>query len=241
MNAFTLPGSANEVVIYTFAAFHRAGLHNVPTFRPRLGAALLLTTVASLATVAGASTPEWLEPARAACAEDYGDARCEDQSFLQQEYAPDTIAATREVARRAGARKNRTETLALREVLMRHTGLCDQQPTQYCPPSNLVACTEQLRQTCSAIQLQANMCQTQTNIYCAQHRGTSKCVEAMKNQCDSGRRTFDQILAQYPDLSPNQKAKLKQIATQLETNTDRSLFGELASSFLNLLGYGLML
>lgn len=210
----------------------------VTAFAPRrLLFGLLLGAGMSLAQ---AGAPAWLESARAACAEEFGDdARCSDQSFLQQQYAPETIAATREVARRAAIRRNGVEQRALREVLVKHTGLCNQKPSQYCPPNNLAACAEQLRQTCAVIKRQIAMCQTQTNTYCAQHSGGSKCVAAMANQCSNKNLSIDQILAKYPDLSPAQKAKLKQVATQLEQNTDKSLFGALASSFLQLLGYAI--
>lgn len=197
-------------------------------------AALLLGT----ANIARADAPAWLEKASAACAEEFGDSRCDDEKFLQQQYAPETLAATREVARKAAVRRNRMEQRALREVLVQHTGLCDQKPAQYCPPNNLAACTEQLRQTCASIKQQAAMCEAQTETYCAQHNGTSKCLEAMKNQCGNANLSIDQILAKYPALSPSQKAKLKQVATQLETNREKSVFGELASTFLNLLGFG---
>lgn len=192
------------------------------------------------ATLVQARAPEWLESARVACAEEFGDdARCDDQRFLQQQYAPETIATTRDVARRAAIRRNGDEKRALREVLVKHTGLCNQKPAQYCPPNNLEACAEQLRQTCTVIKQQIAMCEMQTANYCAQHNGGGKCVEAMANQCGTKKQSIDQILAKYPDLSASQKAKLKQVATQLEENTDRSVFGALASNLLQLLGYAI--
>lgn len=200
---------------------------------------LLGVLIAASTTLVQARNPEWLESARAACAEEFADARCSDQSFLQQQYAPETIAATREVARRAAIRRNGVEKRALREMLVKHTGLCNRKPAQYCPPNNLAACAEQLRQTCAAIKQQIAMCQTQTHTYCAQHNGGSKCVAAMADQCSSKNQSIDQILAKYPDLSLGQKAKLKQLATQLELNTDKSVFSSLASNFLQLLGYAI--
>lgn len=192
------------------------------------------------ATLVHARAPEWLESARAACAEEFGaDARCDDQRFLQQQYAPETIAATRDVARRAAIRRNDDEKRALREVLVKHTGLCNQRPAQYCPPNNLEACAEQLRQTCAAIKQQIALCEMQTNTYCAQHNGGSQCIAAMANQCGTKKQSLDQILARYPDLSVSQKARLKQVATQLEQNTDQSMFDALTSSFLQLLGYAI--
>jgi hypothetical protein len=203
--------------------------------------ALLFCAATTLPLVGQASEPDWLTAARVSCAADYDDERCEDQQFLQQEYAPETIAASREIARKAAVRKNRAETQAMREVLVKHTGLCDQKPAQYCPPNNLAACTQQLQQTCATIKRQVAMCEAQTERYCAQHRGGEKCMAMMERQCDNQDQSLDQILAKYPDLSPSQKAKLKQIALQLEQNKDRALLSEVASNFLTLLGYGLAL
>src|SRR5690606_3566877 len=135
--------------------------------------------------------PEWLTAARASCAADHDDDRCADQSFLQQEYAPETIAASREVARKAAVRKNRAETRAMRDVLVKHTGLCDQKPAQYCPPNNLAACTQQLQQTCTTIKRQAAMCEAQTARYCTQHRGGEKCMAMMEGQCDDKDQSLD--------------------------------------------------
>lgn len=203
----------------------------------QFGTALALTAAAGLSWADEA--PEWLESAQAACIHDYGEAQCADADFVQQRYNPETLAATLAVARKAATRKHHTEERAMREVLVQHSGLCDQNPVQYCPPANLTACAEQLRQTCTTIKQQTAICQSQTKLYCAQHGGTSQCRETLKNQCGSGNQTLAQILARYPSLSPAQKVKLEQMATQLEKNTDKSLMGSLASSFLQLLGYGL--
>lgn len=203
--------------------------------------ALLFSAAVTIPLAGHAAEPDWLAEARTSCAADYDDARCADQGFLQQEYAPETIAASREVARKAATRKNRAETRAMRDVLVKHTGLCDQKPAQYCPPNNLAACAQQLQQTCSTIKRQAAMCEAQTARYCSQHRGGEKCMAMMEGQCDDKDQSLDQILAKYPELSPSQKAKLKQIAQQLEQNKDRALLSELASNFLTLLGYGLAL
>src|SRR5690606_7330911 len=132
--------------------------------------ALLFGAAITLPLTGHTAEPEWLTAARASCAADHDDDRCADQSFLQQEYAPETIAASREVARKAAVRKNRAETRAMRDVLVKHTGLCDQKPAQYCPPNNLAACTQQLQQTCTTIKRQAAMCEAQTTRYCTQHR-----------------------------------------------------------------------
>jgi hypothetical protein len=182
--------------------------------------------------------PEWLEAAQAQCAKDYGDARCEDESFLQQQYSPEAIAATRAIALKAGTRRHQQQQRALREVMLMHTGLCDQKPEQYCPPNNLVACAEQLNQACTAIKQQAASCRAQTNAYCAQTSNSSQCLESMKNQCGSVKKqSVEQILAKYPTLTPIQKAQIKQTAEQLEANTNTSLFGRLASNLLGLLGF----
>ena len=209
-------------------------MHSFST-KLRLSTAFFLCAIS---TPGLTSEPDWLNAARASCEQDYGDQRCEDWRFLQKEYAPETIATSRAVAKRAAVRKNRAETRAMREVLIQHTGLCDQDPVQYCPPANYAACAEQLRQTCSSIRLQAALCDQQTARYCAQHRGGDKCVAAMKNQCNSENLSLDQILAKYPELSPAQKARLKQSAQQLEANQNKSIFGRLASGFLSLLGFG---
>jgi hypothetical protein len=202
--------------------------------RRPLSAALLLCAVTSPGF---AAEPAWLEPARASCAADYGDERCRDQGFLQQEYAPETIAATREVARKAAVRRNRAESRAMREVLMQHTGLCDQKPAQFCPPGNLAACTEQLRQTCAVIEQRAEACESQSARYCARQRKASQCMEAMLKQCDGRNQSLDQVLAKYPELSPSQKSRIRQIALQLEENEDKSAFGALAGNLLKVLGF----
>jgi hypothetical protein len=214
--------------------------HRVQYFQP----ALLASTICALLLTGGIGIahadeqPEWLEAAQAQCAKEYGDARCEDESFLQQQYSPETIAATRAVALKAGARRHQLQQRALREVMLMHTGLCDQKPEQYCPPNNLAACAEQLQQSCAGIKQQAASCQAQTNAYCAQTGNSSQCLESMKNQCNGAKKqSVDQILAKYPTLSPLQKAQIKQAATQLEANTNTSLFGQLASNLLGLLGF----
>lgn len=210
----------------------------------RLWSSKLLLTAALALSAATSMTradeaPDWLEAARAACVHDYGETQCGDDNFVQERYNPATLEATREVARKASIRKHHSEERAMREVLVQHSGLCDQRPAQFCPPANLAACAEQLRQTCVTIKQQNAMCQAQTSLYCAQHSGSSQCREALKNQCGTGNQTVAQILARYPSLSPTQKAKIEQMATQLEANADKPLFGSIASTFLQLLGFGL--
>jgi hypothetical protein len=204
------------------------------TLRRQLCAALLLSTAAAYGI---AAEPAWLESARTSCAADYNDDRCADQSFLQQEYAPDTIAATREVARKAGVRRNRAESRAMREVLLQHTGLCDQKPAQFCPPGNPAACQEQLRQTCAVIKQRAAACETQAAQYCAKQRNVSQCLDVMQKQCGGRNQSLDQILAKYPDLSPSQKSRIHQVAVQLEENEDKSMLRALAGNLLKVLGF----
>lgn len=196
----------------------------------------LFAALLGLAAAASADAAGQPQPAHAACVEHSDAARCDDPDSRQRQ-SPAAGPDTREIARRAAVRGNRDEQRALRELLVKHTGLCSQKPEQYCPPHNLAACTEQLRQTCTTIKRQAAMCEAQTATYCARQRGSAQCVAALSRQCDNEKLTLDQVLAKYPNLSPNQKAQLKQIATQLENNRDQSLFGALASRFLKLLGF----
>ena len=215
-------------------------LPNNPRFQSlALASAICAFLLTGSAGIAHADEqPEWLEAAQAQCAKDYGDTRCDDETFLQERYSPEAIAATRAMALKAGARRHQVQQRALREVMLMHTGLCDQKPEQYCPPTNLAACAEQLQQSCAAIKQQAASCQAQTRAYCAQTGNASQCMESMKNQCATAKnQNVDQILAKYPNLSPIQKAQIKQTADQLEANSTTSMFGKLAGTLLSLLGF----
>jgi hypothetical protein len=231
--------SANTAFATTCAAVAAPVPALLATPRKLLRAATLGAILSSAATLAHAAAPAWLENARAACASDYGDERCDDQHFLQQEYAPETILSTQEIARRAAVRKNRAEKKAFQEVMLKYTGLCDLKPEQYCTSKNKASCITQLQQSCAVIRQQVAACEQQTVQYCAQHPGKSKCIAAMKNQCDREDQSIDEILAKYPELSPNQKAKVKQVAAELEKNSDKSVYSALASTFLQLLGFAL--
>lgn len=146
---------------------------------------------------------------------------------------------TREVARRAAVRRNRQEQRAIRELLVQSTGLCQRKPEQYCSANNRIGCAEQLRQTCASLANRAVQCKAQAKQFCAQQRGGEKCLEQVSKQCPSSKRqNIDTLLARYEDLTPVQKARVKQLAKQLEANKDESKLGALVNGLLGLLGFG---
>jgi hypothetical protein len=207
----------------------------VPIRRQRtLLCALVLGALAG--TTHGTDTdPGWRDAAYKACAPRDG-ARCDDDAFLADNYDPQVLA-TREVARRAAVRSNRDEQRATRELLLQYSGLCETRTTSYCA-ANPGACSMQLAQMCQGLKRRAAYCKTQTQQYCASQRNSAGCNSALQKQCPSGKaEDIDKLLARYDDLSPTQKARLKQLAKQLKENKDETLLGGLINNLMGLLGF----
>ena len=180
-------------------------------------------------TVAPGQSHAETEPA-AACIEAQAGADCA---------ATAATLDTREVARHAAVRRNRQEQRAVRELLVQSTGLCQRKPEQYCPSNNRIGCAEQLRQACASLANRAAQCKAQAKQFCTQQRGGEKCLQQASKQCPSSKRQdIDTLLARYDDLTPVQKARVKQLAKQLEANKDQNKLGALVNSLLGLLGFG---
>lgn len=164
---------------------------------------------------------------------------CEPGSEHCIDAQPVAEADTLEVARRAAVRRNRQEQRAIRELLVQSTGLCQRSnPEQYCPSGNRVGCAAQLKQTCASLANRATQCKAQAKQFCTQQRGGNRCMEQVSRQCPSAKRQdIDTLLARYHDLTPAQKARVKQLAKELEDNKDKTKLGGLISSLLGLLGF----
>jgi hypothetical protein len=179
--------------------------------------------------------------ASAACAEQPGAERCEDAELLRQHQAGSAATGeidSREIARRAAVRRNRQEQRAIRELLVQTTGLCQRKPEQYCASGNRIGCVAQLQQTCANLANRAAQCTAQAKQFCAQQRGIKDCLDKVGGQCPSlKRQNIDALLARYEELSPVQKARIKQLAKQLEENKDETMLGALVNDLLGLLGF----
>jgi hypothetical protein len=206
----------------------------VPIRRQRILLCALLLGAFAGAAQAAETDSEWHKAAHGVCAPRDG-ARCDDDAFLADNYGPEVLA-TRDVARRAGVRSNRNEQRATRELLLQYSGLCETRTSRYCA-ANPGTCSMQLAQMCQVLKQRATHCKTQTQQYCASQRNSADCNRTLQKQCPSGRaENIDQLLARYGNLSPTQKARLKQLAKQLKETKDETLLGGLIGNLMGLLG-----
>jgi len=208
----------------------------VPTLRARLTASLLLTGVlvlplASHAADTSAVDPQWLEDARAICLPRDGD-RCDDIDFLQRHYNEEVVA-TRKTALRAATRSNRDEQLAKREVLLQYAGVCDEHVEKYCAGTS--ACSSRAAQICLSLKQRAAACRLQSQQFCAQQR-IADCKPILARCPSSSPEKIETILARYDDLSPSQKARIRQLAKELKAADNSSTIASLVNSLVNTLG-----
>lgn len=192
--------------------------------RPLIGA------IASALFALGAGAQETIDPDEgnpdpvARCEQQFSVEQCQDSDFVERN-APSATPSldTLEIARRAAVRRAQLENRALRELTLQR--LCAAPTDVACANIEAGQCAAQIAEACATLTREADACAADAQTWCATNaKDTAKCVDAKIAFCPSVKpQRIDKLLAKYPKLKPQQRAKLTQIAEQIDSKQDNWL------------------